>query len=93
MGLEFEWDARKAQSNVRKHGVAFTEALTAFADPLARIFDDPGSAADERREILVGHSKVRRLLMVCFLEREGKIRIISARAVTRRERRDYEEST
>jgi len=40
MGLRFEWDREKARTNVKKHGVSFEEALTVFADPLARIFDD-----------------------------------------------------
>ncbi len=41
MDLEFEWDAAKGEANLRKHGVAFDEAITAFFDPVARIFDDP----------------------------------------------------
>jgi uncharacterized protein len=93
MSLEFEWDAAKAQTNVKKHGVAFTEALTVFADPLARVFDDPDHSAAERRELIVGHSAARRLLIVSFADREGKIRIISARPATKHERRDYEEGT
>jgi hypothetical protein len=55
MGLEFEWDARKAEANLKKHGVAFDEALTVFADPLARIFDDPdhsGRAARDHHRLL-----------------------------------------
>jgi uncharacterized DUF497 family protein len=91
MGLEFEWDAGKAEANAKKHGVTFAEALMVFADPLARIFDDPDHSANEHREIIIGHS-ARQLLIVCFAERKGRIRIISARAVTRRERQDYEES-
>jgi uncharacterized DUF497 family protein len=93
MGLEFEWNAAKAEANVQKHGVSFTEALTVFADPLARIFDDPDHSHEEDRELIVGYSGGRRLVIVCFAEREGRIRIISARAATKRERQDYEEST
>ncbi len=92
MSLEFEWDATKAEANIKKHGVGFEEALTVFADPLARIFDDPDHSAEERREIIVGHSAKRQLLIVCFTEREGRIRIISARHSTRRERQDYEQN-
>jgi uncharacterized DUF497 family protein len=51
---EFQWDLQKAASNLKKHGVAFAEALTVFADPEARIFDDPDHSVDERREIIVG---------------------------------------
>lgn len=88
----FEWDPAKAVANIRKHGVAFEEAVTAFRDPLARIHLDKSSAAHDRREILIGHSVRLRLLLVAFTERQGRIRLISAREATRRERRDYEES-
>ena len=90
---EFEWDATKARENLKKHGVAFEEALTVFADPLARIFDDPDHSDDERRELIVGHSVQQRLLIVSFIEREPRTRIISARETTPPERRDYEENT
>jgi uncharacterized protein len=91
---EFEWDAGKAERNVRKHGITFEEALTVFADPLARIFDDPDHSSEERRELIIGHSaKGRRVLIVSFAEQGPKMRIISARKVTKRERHDYEENT
>jgi uncharacterized DUF497 family protein len=67
--VKFEWDARKASSNLRKHGVAFTEALTVFADGTARIHDDPDHSTNERREVIVGHSSRARLLLVFFTER------------------------
>ncbi|MBK7874156.1 MAG: BrnT family toxin [Planctomycetes bacterium] len=76
-----------------KHGVAFEEARTVFHDPFALIFDDPAHSSWEQREILVGRSVHDRLLLVSFVEREGFIRIISARRVTWRERVDYEEGT
>jgi uncharacterized protein len=90
---EFEWDAAKAEANVKKHGVAFEEALTVFADPLARIFDDPDHSDDEPRELIIGHSARRRLLIMSFVERAQRTRIISARKATKRERHDYEENT
>lgn len=93
MDLEFEWDAAKAEANLRKHGVAFVEAITVFFDPLARIFDDPDHSVDERREIIVGYSTKPRLLLVGFTERAGKVRIIYARAATRAERKNHEEHT
>lgn len=74
MSLEFEWDGAKAEEDVKNHGVAFDEALTAFADPSARIFDDPDHSGDEHREILIGHSMQQRLFVVCFAERAGKAR-------------------
>lgn len=70
--------------------MSFEEALTVFADPLARIFDDEDHSIDERREIIIGHSAGRRLLVVCFSAREDVVRIFSARGATKRERREYE---
>lgn len=89
--MDFEYQSSKAEANVRKHDVDFLEASTVFTDPLARIFDDPDHSADESREIIVGHSMEQRLLIVSFTERGGRVRIISARAATRRERHDYEQ--
>jgi len=92
MGPAFEWDARKAEANRKRHGVAFEEALLVFADPLARIFDDPDHSQPERREIIVGHDSRGQLLLVSFTERENRVRLISARRATRQERRDHEEN-
>jgi hypothetical protein len=72
--------------------VSFEEAVTVFQDPLAVVHSDPDHSELERRQILIGHSSKRRLLLVSFADREGRIRIISGRRATRRERRDYEES-
>jgi uncharacterized protein len=91
MELVFEWDRRKARINTAKHGVSFEEALTVFADPLARILDDPAHSAGEAREIIVGQSRRRRLLVVSFTERGEAVRIIGARRATRNERDDFEE--
>jgi uncharacterized DUF497 family protein len=88
----FEWDPAKAAANIEKHGVSFEEAVSVFQDPLAKVHPDPHHSRSESREILIGHSGQRRLLLVAFTDRQGKIRVISARKVTRRERRDYEES-
>jgi uncharacterized DUF497 family protein len=92
MPLQFEWDARKARLNEAKHGVSFEEAITVFADPLARIFDDAEHYGSERREIIIGHSARRNLLLVSFVEAGEKVRLISARKATRTERKDYEEN-
>lgn len=92
--MEFEWDNAKAAANFKKHKITFDEASTVFSDPLARIFDNVDHSAEERREIIVGHSILGRLLLVCFTERdEDVIRIFSAREATRNERKDYEENT
>ena len=88
----FGWDENKARSNLRKHWVTFIEAVPVFEDPLARIFDDPVHSAEEIREIIIGHSIAGRLLLVCFTEPlEDEVRILSARRVTKREKKDYEE--
>ena len=93
MSVRFGWDHEKAKSNLDKHRVSFEEAATVFADPLARIFFDEEHSAEEVREIIVGHSRSQRLLLVSFTERERDlIRIISARVATRKERKSYEEN-
>ena len=91
-GPAFEWDPTKATANLLEHGVSFEEAATVFQDPLAKIHDDPDHSASERRDIIVGHSLQGRMLLVSFTDRGSNIRLISARPVTRRERRDYEEA-
>ncbi len=92
--LEFVWDDAKAEANLRKHGLSFAEGRTVFSDPLARIFDDPTHSELEHREIIIGHSSADRLVLVGFTERRPRlIRIFSARPVTKKERKDYEEST
>ena len=91
--MKVSWDPRKADSNLRKHGVAFDEAITVFSDPLAFIFNDLEHSAEEHREIIIGYSTLRRLLLVCFVERvDDTIRIISARRATKQEVRDYEKN-
>ena len=90
---EFEWNVRKAEENLKKHGVSFKEALTVFADPLANIFDDPDHSDRERRELIIGHSSTQRLVIVSFTERGQRTRIIGARLATPRERREYEQKS
>jgi uncharacterized DUF497 family protein len=87
----FEWDAEKARINQKKHNVSFDEAQTVFDDSLATIFIDEWNSFGERRELIIGHSNKRRLLIVSFTERmQGVIRIISSRLATTNERKDYE---
>ena len=90
--MEFEWDPSKAAANLKKHGVSFEEAKTVFDNPLAVIFDDEAHSINERREIIIGHSRRNRLLLTAFTERSGNVRIISARLATRNEREDYEQN-
>jgi uncharacterized DUF497 family protein len=90
-GVRFEWDARKAAANVRKHGVTFEEATTALRDPLAATGYDPDHAEEEDRFVTFGVSSDGRLLVVAHTDRGEGIRIISARLATRSERTIYEE--
>jgi uncharacterized DUF497 family protein len=90
--MEFEWDPGKAAKNLRKHKVSFSEAATVFGDFLGATAPDPDHSVEERRHISVGLSNRGRLLMVAHAERHGRIRIISARELTRNERQVYEEA-
>jgi len=91
--LRFEWDPRKAAANLRKHGVTFEEAASAFGDPLSLTIADPGSQRGERRFVLLGLSEADRLLVVVQVERGDTLRVVSARPATRAERRSYEEGS
>ena len=91
--MQFEWNEEKAESNLKKHGVSFAEAETVFGDLSAKMFYDNEHSVDEKREFIVGYSKLNRLLVVYFTERGNiKLRIISARKPTSIEREDYEEN-
>ncbi len=88
--VEFEWDANKAAENLRKHKVSFIEAATVFGDFLGTTAADPAHSAGEQRYITVGLSSLGRLLMVAHAERGDRTRIISARTLTAKEKRAYE---
>ena len=89
--VKFEWDPEKAAVNLRKHGISFEEASTAFSDPFARIDFDPDHSEDDERFILLGLSTAARILVVCHCYRENDevIRIISARQAVPFERKQY----
>ncbi len=89
--MKFEWNQEKAASNLSKHGVSFEEAQTVFDDPLYVDFYDPDHSYDEERYIIIGESMQGRLLLVSYTERDNVARLISAREVTRAERKAYEE--
>jgi uncharacterized DUF497 family protein len=88
--MRFEWDSEKARSNQLKHGVSFEEASTVFGDSLAITFPDPDHSVAEQRFVTFGLSSRERLVIVAHTERHGALRIISARAATKAERRIYE---
>lgn len=91
--LKFEWDLVKASSNLKKHGISFEEAKTVFDDDFARLIEDPDHSQDEERFILMGMSYTLKILTVvhCYKDKEGNIRIISARASTKNEISQYKE--
>jgi uncharacterized protein len=89
--MRFEWDSKKADANLRKHGVSFGEATTALRDNLAVTGHDPDHSMNENRYVTFGVSTQDRPLVVAHTERRGIIRIISARPATKSERKIYEE--
>ena len=91
--LRFDWDPRKAATNLAKHGVAFAEAITAFRDEWAFVLADPDHSEIEARFVLLGLSAERRVLVVvhCVRESGQVVRVISARPASRRERTQYRE--
>ena len=90
--VEFEWNSEKAAENLRKHKVSFIEAAAVFGDFLSATAPDPEHAIEGHRYITIGLSNQSRLLMVAHAESGDRIRIISARTLTRSERRAYEET-
>ncbi|MHB1359980.1 MAG: BrnT family toxin [Rhodocyclaceae bacterium] len=89
--IKFEWDSAKATANIKKHGVSFEEAQSAFHDEFAIQFFDDDHSSDEERFLLLGMSTGSSLLLVAHCEREAGhvIRIISARKATKRESAFY----
>ena len=87
----FEWDPTKAKGNLRDHGVSFDEAAMVCLDPLAVTYPDPDHSDEEDRAITIGHSAKQRILFVCHCQRGDRIRIISSRKATRKERKQHEE--
>jgi hypothetical protein len=89
--VEFEWDSNKAEFNLEKHGVSFPEATTVFDDDLSVAVPDPDHSLEEQRFIIVGSSHRGRFLIIAYTERGDRIRIITARELTPKERKAYEQ--
>ena len=89
--MDFEWDKDKARTNHRKHRVSFFEACEVFGDELSSTVPDPDHSIEEDRYLIFGQTVVGRHLVVAYTERYGRIRIISAREMTPRERKAYEQ--
>jgi hypothetical protein len=86
--VEFEWAPNKAASNLRKHGVRFAEAVAVLEDHAA--LSMPDDNGHEERFVALGMDSLGRILVVIYAVRDARIRIISARRATRRERSQYE---
>ncbi len=93
MGYIFEWDPKKAASNAQNHDLTFEEASTVFRDPLALLMPDPDHSLYEERYLVLGRSDRQTLIVVAFVERSPRTRLISARRATRPERKLYEEES
>lgn len=90
VNIRFDWDQWNVQKNEQKHGVSRLEAESAFFDPNYRLFRDKVHSRTEERYILFGRSLENRVLMIGFTLRTNKVRIITARAASRKERKIYE---
>ena len=88
--MKFEWDAKKAATNLAKHGISFEDGSTVFGDPLAGTIPDPLHFTDEARFITVGRSAAGKVVVVVHAERDERARIISTRLATSAERKRYE---
>ena len=93
MQLRFDWDKKKAETNQRKHDISFDEAQSVFTDDLSIIVPDPDHSTEEDRAIIIGSSRSGQTLVVCYVERDDVIRLISARRATRAERGKYEQAS
>lgn len=89
MPLSFEWDPAKAATNLAKHGISFESAATAFGDPRSLVIPDPAHSQIENRFILLGQTSQGLMVVVVHVERGDRIRLISARRASRKERNMY----
>jgi uncharacterized protein len=89
--VDVEWDEEKNILNQKDHRVSFDEAATVFNDQLELTIPDPDHSISERRFLSIGYSTNNQMLVVSYTERAGRVRIISARKPTKRERKIYEE--
>ena len=89
--MDFEWDPAKARANEQEHGVTFFEACEVFDDDHSSAVGDPDHSVDEDRNLIFGMSKDGKHLVVSYTERGDRVRLISARQMTPRERKAYEQ--
>lgn len=88
--MNFEWSAEKAEKNIKKHNISFQEALTVFQDTLSLTYPDMDHSTNEDRYLIIGLSSFGNVLVIPHTFRNDKIRIISARKATKKERHFYE---
>ena len=89
--MRFDWNEKKASSNLAKHVVSFEEAVTVFGDPLSNTYPDPEHSLEEERFIIIGESEQGRIIVVAHTDDGETVRLISAREATSGERTSYEE--
>jgi hypothetical protein len=87
--MEFEWDERKAESNLAKHGISFVAALAVFDDPDRLELESTKPEYAERWYIAVGKMQNERLVAVVYTDRGNMRRIISVRSARSNEQRKY----
>ena len=89
--MKIIWDEKKNRINIKDHKVSFEEAETVFYDPNAKVIHDPDHSIAEDRFIIIGISKLLKLLVVChcYKEKDEIIRIISARKAAKNETKEY----
>jgi len=90
--LKFDWSDKKALINLQKHNVSFEESMTVWNDEFAAFLHDPTHSNTEDRYLMIGYSFKNNLLFVSFTERNDRIRIISSRKATKKERKRHEEN-
>ena len=88
--LIFEWDEQKNVANITKHGVSFEVASEVFKDPLSLTIADPDHSESEDRFVTIGMTQSATMAVVSHTDREGRVRIITARLATAKERKSYE---
>jgi uncharacterized protein len=90
--IKFDWSDEKALINFQKHDVSFEESMTVWNDEFAAFLHDDKHSIDEERYLMIGYSFKNNLLFVSFTERDDRIRIISSRKATKKERKRHEEN-
>jgi uncharacterized DUF497 family protein len=89
--MNYQWDLKKAKTNLKKHGIGFADAVSVFLDEHAMTIDD--DSFYEKRHVTIGMDAFSRLIVVVYTWRDDEIRIISARKATKKEHKHYMEKS